>query len=75
MKYDYEKIFQWIVKYMTLHKGMSPTIREIGDEFDIKSTSNVSHALRELQDRGRIIIMPKSSRGIMIENSEWTYKG
>jgi repressor LexA len=46
--------------------GISPTLREIGAEIDIPSTSLVDYYLRKLEKAGRIKRVGKKSRSILI---------
>jgi hypothetical protein len=51
----------------------SPTIREIMYACGIASTSNTSYILRDLQEAGKIIILPRS-RGIKVTGGQWSYE-
>ena len=58
-------IFDFLVRYGDEH-GCSPTIREIGEAFDIRSTNGVRHFLSVLQKAGYIELVSRKSRGIRI---------
>ena len=45
-------------------RGYPPTIREICEKFDIKSTSSASYYLRKLEEAGELKINRQKSRGI-----------
>ena len=45
-------------------RGCPPTIREICEKFDIKSTSSASYYLRKLEEAGELKINRQKSRGI-----------
>lgn len=49
--------------------GASPTVREIGDHFDIRSTNGVRYHLTRLRRRGDITIQPKVARGIRVADN------
>ncbi len=58
-----------ILDYMVLYlrtNTYQPSIREIGEEFDIKSTKTVSEHLRALADKGYLERDPSRSRGVRI---------
>lgn len=58
-------IFDFLVRYGEEH-GSSPTIREIGEAFDIRSTNGVRHFLSVLQKAGYIELISRKSRGIRV---------
>ncbi len=47
-------------------RGFPPTIREICDKFNIKSTSSASYYLRKLESAGELKINRQTSRGIEV---------
>jgi repressor LexA len=65
MATDKRTVFRFITDYASEH-GSSPTIREIGDAFGIRSTNGVRHHLSALERDGYIRLIPKVSRGIRI---------
>lgn len=65
MATDKRAVFGFITGYAKEH-GCSPTIREIGDAFAIRSTNGVRHHLSALERDGYIDLVPKKSRGILI---------
>lgn len=60
-----QNILRFMVKYMNEH-GFPPTIREIGEATDIKSTSVVNYNLNKLVQAGYIERTDKKSRGLRI---------
>jgi len=59
------KILDYMVQYLRTHT-YQPSIREIGEEFDIKSTKTVSEYLGALADKGYVERDPSRSRGVKI---------
>ncbi len=58
--------------YVTVEeRGYPPTIRELCNEFDIKSTSSAAYYLRKLEDAGELKINRQKSRGIEIGNRRY----
>ena len=58
-------ILDYIIEYQERH-GYPPTIREIGEFFNIKSTNGVSDHLRALERKGYISRSGQQSRGLSI---------
>lgn len=52
------------IRERILHRGYGPTVREIGDRFDIKSPNGVMCHLRALEKKGLIHRSPNKSRAI-----------
>ncbi len=59
------KILDYMVQYLKSNT-YQPSIREIGEEFGIKSTKTVSEHLRALADKGYLERDPSRSRGVRI---------
>ena len=59
------KILDYMVRYLQANT-YQPSIREIGEEFDIKSTKTVSEHLRALAAKGYLERDPSRSRGVRI---------
>jgi repressor LexA len=59
------RILDYMVQYLRTHT-YQPSIREIGEEFDIKSTKTVSEYLGALADKGYLERDPSRSRGVRI---------
>jgi repressor LexA len=59
------KILDYMVRYLR-ENTYQPSIREIGEEFDIKSTKTVSEYLGALADKGYVERDPSRSRGVKI---------
>ena len=55
-------------------RGYPPTIREICEKFDIKSTSSASYYLRKLEDAGELKINRQNSRGIELTGKRLSTK-
>lgn len=58
-------ILDWLVEYVRRHT-YQPSIREIGAEFDIRSTKTVSEHLQALADKGWIERDASRSRGVRL---------
>lgn len=58
-------IYEYIVKHIT-ENMYSPSIRDICENTDTKSTSTVFYHLRKLRKKGLIEIDDNRSRGIML---------
>ncbi len=59
------KILDYMVHYLRTHT-YQPSIREIGEEFGIKSTKTVSEHLGSLAEKGYLERNPSRSRGVRI---------
>lgn len=64
-----ERILQFVEAY-SRENGYPPTVREIGKELSIESTSLISFYLAQLEKRGRISRDPAISRGIRLTQPE-----
>ena len=64
-----EEILEYIKKYSKENR-MPPTVREIGNHFDISSTNGVRSILAALIKKGYINRSPRLSRGIEILNTD-----
>lgn len=58
-------VLDWLVEYVRRHT-YQPSIREIGAQFDIKSTKTVSELLQSLADKGWIERSSSRSRGVRL---------
>lgn len=67
------RIFDFIVAYKRQNDGNSPTLREIGEQFNV-STSVVSSHLNKLIEAGKLA-KPEfnSSRNIVVVGARWIY--
>jgi repressor LexA len=59
------KILDYMVQYLRANT-FQPSIREIGEEFGIKSTKTVSEHLRALDEKGYLDRDPSRSRGVRL---------
>ena len=64
-----EEIYEYIKKY-SKENHMPPTVREIGNHFDISSTNGVRSILAALIKKGYINRSPRLSRGIEVIDSD-----
>ncbi len=64
----HEKILNFIQEYQRVHKH-PPSIREIGENCGISSTSVVNYYLDQLEDKGLIKRDRKISRGLQVTGS------
>jgi repressor LexA len=60
-----ERIYEYIRAEVTL-RGLPPTIREIGERFDISSTNGVRYFLDKLEGDGLIKRQSRTARGLEI---------
>lgn len=60
-----EKVYHYLIEYLAAN-SYQPSIREIGRQFDIKSTKTVSDILGNLARKGYIQRNPSRSRGLRI---------
>ena len=63
-----EEILEYIKKYSKENR-MPPTVREIGNHFEISSTNGVRSILAALIKKGYINRSPRLSRGIEVVDS------
>lgn len=59
------RILDYMVQYLRTNT-YQPSVREIGEQFQIKSTKTVSEHLRALADKGYLERDPSRSRGVRI---------
>ncbi len=59
------QVLDFIVEFKGKH-GYPPTMREIGDSMNIKSTNGVADHLAALERKGRIVRETMVSRGIAV---------
>ena len=60
-----DRIVEFIREYTDEH-GWPPSYREIGDECDIKSTSNVKYWIDKLVEEGRLEQKARTARTIRV---------
>ncbi len=64
------------IRTYNARNGFSPTVREIGAAFGIRSTNGVSDHLKALEHKGRLKRIETMPRGIeVIENLKVPYCG
>lgn len=64
------KIYNFLIKFMTKN-GYAPSVREICEGTDLKSTSSVRHHLLVLNDMGKIHMENNKTRAIKIIGYEF----
>jgi len=64
-----KRIYEFI-KASILVEGEPPTIREIGEMFNMSSPSSVDKHLKKMEARGLIRRIPNISRGIRLIDQE-----
>ena len=69
-----ERIYEYIRQEVSL-RGFPPTIREIGERFDISSTNGVRYFLDRLEREGLIKRQSRTARGIEIVGREMLGEG
>ena len=70
-KFDYDKIFQYIIYHKQHVDGLSPSYREIMLYFGIASTSTVGRIIETLEREGKIVRTPN---GIAVTGGKWIYE-
>ncbi len=66
-----EKVYQYLIEFLAVN-SYQPSIREIGRQFDIKSTKTVSDVLGNLARKGYIQRNQARSRGLRILGAHQT---
>lgn len=66
---DKQKSILSFIRLYRAKAGVSPTVREIGAAFGIRSTNGVSDHLKALQHKGRLKIAGTMPRGIELEEN------
>ena len=62
-----DAVYKFIVEHKVAHDGTSPSIREIGRECGIPSTSVVSYYLKVLEEDGKILLVGENApRSIVV---------
>ena len=69
-----ERIYEYIRQEVSM-RGFPPTIREIGEHFDISSTNGVRYFLDKLEKEGLIRRKSRTARGIEIVGREKVGEG
>lgn len=59
-----------LIKYYIKKEGYAPSIRELGELLELKSTQTVHSRLKILENKGIIKIVPNISRGIVLINKK-----
>ena len=62
-------ILDWIADFAAVH-GRSPSVREIGRAFGIRSTNCVSKHLRALERKGCLKRTPSTYRGLAVVHAD-----
>lgn len=60
-----EKVYNFLIKYVEKH-GYAPSVREICEGVNLKSTSSVFSHLSKLEEEGKIEMRGNSPRAIKI---------
>jgi repressor LexA len=69
-----EKVYQYLIEFLAAN-SYQPSIREIGREFEIKSTKTVSDVLGSLARKGYIQRNQSRSRGLRIIGAQQSASG
>jgi repressor LexA len=67
------KVMDFILKYKRSNHGRSPSIREICDGCNLRSTSNGHYHLARLQRAGLIERDADTARNIHVVGEQWSY--
>lgn len=70
--HDPQAVFDFIVAYKRANDGNSPSIREIGEQFEA-STSAVHNVLGRIEKRGLIKYNHATARGLVVIGGEWKF--
>lgn len=60
-----QEVLDFIVWFLR-ENGIPPTVREISDQFEMKSINGIAPTLKRLCIKGYLDIVPKVSRGIRV---------
>lgn len=74
MSRNAERVLAFIIRFKQSHDGNSPTVREIGEETGISSTSVVNYCLDKLEIAGLIQRDTGASRSIQVAGGSWSYQ-
>lgn len=66
------RIYQFIVRFKLSHDGIAPSYREILDECELKSISNIRPYLSWIESGGFIRLL-NYDRGIAVVGGKWTF--
>ena len=66
-----DKLHAFIIQYKIENDGISPSIREMGEYLEVKSTGLVFFYLRKLEAAGRIVVVKNQRRHISIPGGQW----
>lgn len=69
-----EKVYDFLLEYIDKN-GFAPSVREIGEEVGLKSTSSVVYHLSTLEEEGRIEVRENSPRAIKVVGYNYTKEG
>lgn len=69
-----EKVYDFLLEYIDKN-GFAPSVREIGEEVGLKSTSSVVYHLSTLEEEGRIEVRENSPRAIKLVGYNYTKEG
>jgi hypothetical protein len=67
-KYDYDKVYDFIVAFKIDNDGNSPSYRMIKRGLKISTISTVLYIIEHLEDDGKIY---RSHTGILVTGGEW----
>lgn len=68
-----ERVLQFVIQYKRVHDGNSPTLREIGDGLNIRSVSEVSGLLDDLERSGLVHRRSRRAGYIEVVGGTWTH--
>lgn len=69
------RTYHFIISHKRENDGLSPTVAEMIDGCNLKSTSHVIRILDQLEAAGLIHRVLRSSRGVMIIGGRWLLDG
>jgi len=69
--YNYNDVYDFIVRYKRSHDRSSPSVREIMVNCNVSSTSAVRHILEGLQFEG-LVKLSSRARSIEVVGAQWT---
>lgn len=67
-------VLDFIIGYKGDNDGNSPSIRDIVENCQVRSTSHAGKILKKLQDHGLIRFTPKQARTIRVVGGKWVFE-
>lgn len=65
-----ERVYRYIIKYKSENNGNSPSYRDIAENASV-ALCYVKKILRNLEEKGFIVLKANQAKGIEVVNSDW----